>query len=89
MKLSVLSGQSLVSVTTMTSNLILFIKSVKAMDLFLIDLILIRIPVKWLVLWPGLILTSPERINNSETHGLTCLKECDTLQICPCIAKKA
>ena len=31
------------------------------------------------MLGPGCILTSPERINNSNTHGLTCLKECDTL----------
>ena len=64
-------------------------KSSKATDLFLMDLIFIRLAVKRLVLGPGFILTSPERINNRDTHGLTCLKVGDTLQICPCIAKKA
>ena len=73
----------------MTSDLLLLMKSTKATDLFLMALIFIRLPFKRLVLVPGFILTSPERINNKDTHGLTCLKECDTLLICPCIAKKA
>ena len=42
------------SVTAMISDLLLFMKSAKATDLFLIYLILIR-----LVLGPGFILTSP------------------------------
>ena len=73
----------------MTSDLLLFMKSTKATDLFLIDLIFIILPVERLVLGPGLIPTSPERINSGNTHGLTCLKECVTLRICPCNAKKA
>ena len=81
--------QSQFSVTTVISDLLLFIKSIKVMGLFLIDLILIRLPVKRVVLGLRLTLTSPERINNSDTHGLTCLKECHTLRICACIAKKA
>ena len=69
-------------------DLLLFIKSTNVTGLSVIDLIFIRLPAKRLLLGPGLILTSPARINNSDTHGLTCLNECDTLRICPCIAKK-
>ena len=87
--LSLSSDQSQVSVIAITSDLLLLMKSVKATDLFLMDLILIRLPVKRLVLGPGFILTSPDRINNMDTQGLTCLKECVTLLICPFIAKKA
>ena len=86
MKLSVSSGWS--QVLVMMSDLLQFIKFTKATDLFLIDLMLIRLPVKRLVLAPELILTSPERINKSVTHGLTCLKECSALCICLCMAKK-
>ena len=50
----------------MTSDVLLFMKSAKATDLFLINLILIKLPVKRLVSGPGFILTSPERINISE-----------------------
>ena len=59
-------------------------KPAKATDLFLMDLIFIRLPVERLVLGPGFILTSPERMNSRDTHGLTTLKDCVTLQICPC-----
>ena len=75
MKLSVLSGHSQVWVSAITSDMLLFIKSAKATDLILMDLILIRLPAKRLVLGSGLIPTSPERINNSDIHGQTCLKE--------------
>ena len=88
-KLSVSSGQSQVSVTAIISDLLLLINSARATDLFLMDLMFIRLPVRRLVFGPGFILTSPERIKKIDTHGLTCLYECVTLRICPCIAKKA
>ena len=88
MKLSVSFDWSQVSVTAMTSDLLQFIKSAKVAELFLMDLILIRHTARRLVAGLEFILTSPERINNSNTHGLICLKEYDTLRICPCIAKK-
>ena len=87
-KLSVSSDRSQVSVTALTSDLLLLMKSAKSTDLFLMDHILIRLPVKRLVLGPGFILISPEKINNRDTNGLACLKECDTLRICPCITKR-
>ena len=59
--------------TGIISDLLLLMKSAKATDLFLMDLMFIRLPVKRLVLGPGLILISPERINKRDTHGLTCL----------------
>ena len=69
--------------TTMASDLLLLMKSAKATDLFLMDLILIRLLVKRIVLGHGFILTTADRISTSDTHGLTCLKEYDTLQMCP------
>ena len=78
------------SVTKLISDLLLLMKSAKATDLFLMDLMLIRLPVKRLVLLgPGLILTSLERINRRDNHRLTCLYECVTLRMCPSIARKA
>ena len=68
--------------TAMKSALVLLMKPAKPTDLFLIDLIFIRFPVKRLVLGPGFTLTSPEKINNKDTHGLTRLKECDLSLYC-------
>ena len=72
------SDRSHALVTTMRSYLLLFMKYAKETDLFLMDLILIRFLVKRLMLGPGFIMTSPEGFNNSDQHGLTCLKENDT-----------
>ena len=54
-KLSVSSGRSQVSVTAIISDLLLLMKSARATDLFLIDLMFIRLAVKRPVLGPGLI----------------------------------
>ena len=50
----------------MTTDLLLFVKSTKATDLFLMDLVLSRLSVKRLVVGLSFTLTFPERINNSD-----------------------
>ena len=58
--------------TAIISDLLLLMKSARATDLFLMDLMFIRLPVKRLVLGPGLILTSPERINKRDMFVRMC-----------------
>ena len=59
--------------TAIILDMLLLMKSARATDFFLMDLMFIRLPVKMLVLGPEFIMTFPERINKRDTHGLACL----------------
>ena len=87
-KLSVSSDGNQVSVPAVLADLLLYMKYAKATNLFLMDLILIRLPVKRLVLGLEFILTSPKRINNSNTNRLTYLKGYDPGNISLCCQKR-
>ena len=79
-KLSISSDLSHVSATAIRSALLSLTNSRKEADLFLIDLMLRRQPLRDLEAGPGLRLISLERARSNEVQGLTFQKVCVTLR---------
>ena len=67
------------ALTAIRSALLSLTNSRKEADLFLIDLMLIRQPIRDLEAGPGLRLISPERARSNDVQGLTLRKLCVTL----------